>query len=141
MISPTQRARTELKKRGWPCAIVEHWNPHARIRQDLFGVFDLVALRPKRDFLFLNDEYPLGESARDISADFTAAILGIQVTSASNRAARREKILASPYLKPWCECGGRVELWTFAKSGARGKPKRWTLTVEQIEPAQAEVAM
>jgi hypothetical protein len=35
----------ELRKRGYRCAVVERWNPHARIRQDLFGVVDILGIR------------------------------------------------------------------------------------------------
>ena len=26
--------------------VVEHWTPHARIRQDLFGIVDILAIGP-----------------------------------------------------------------------------------------------
>lgn len=29
------------------CAIVEKWNSHVRIRQDLFGIIDIIALDPE----------------------------------------------------------------------------------------------
>jgi len=44
-VTPTQRSLAYLRAEGWQVAIVERWNPHARIRQDLFGVFDLLAVR------------------------------------------------------------------------------------------------
>lgn len=43
--SPTQRSLQYLRELGYKCAIVEHWNPHAMIRQDLFGFVDLLAIR------------------------------------------------------------------------------------------------
>lgn len=43
--SPTQRSLKLLRDGGYRVAIVEKWNPHARIRQDLFGCIDLLALR------------------------------------------------------------------------------------------------
>ena len=63
MTSPTQRSLAHLRALGYRVAIVERWNPFARIRQDLFGVLDLLAVKD-------------GE------------ILGVQVTSGSNVAAR-----------------------------------------------------
>jgi hypothetical protein len=36
-VTPTQRSLAYLRAEGWQVAIVERWNPHARIRQDLFG--------------------------------------------------------------------------------------------------------
>jgi hypothetical protein len=45
MSSPTQRSLRHLRDLGYLVAVVEHWNPHARIRQDLFGWIDLLAIR------------------------------------------------------------------------------------------------
>lgn len=72
--SPTQRSLAALRKAGWLCAIVEHWNPHVGIRQDLFGVADILAVK--------TGERPLL----------------VQTTSAPNVAARVTKIRASPHL-------------------------------------------
>lgn len=50
-MSPTQRTIRELKNQGRRCAIVERWNQHAGphgIRQDLFGIIDVLALDPER---------------------------------------------------------------------------------------------
>ena len=51
MSSATQRTIRELKNQGRRCAIVERWNafvgPHG-IRQDLFGIIDILALDPER---------------------------------------------------------------------------------------------
>ena len=43
--SPTENSLKYLRKQGYTVAVVEHWNPHARIRQDLFGFVDLLAIR------------------------------------------------------------------------------------------------
>ena len=42
-----------LKDDGWEVAIVERWNMFAKIRQDLFGVADLLAMRPGKTPLLL----------------------------------------------------------------------------------------
>jgi len=51
MSSATQRTIRELKNQGRRCGIVEKWNafvgPHG-IRQDLFGIIDIIALDPER---------------------------------------------------------------------------------------------
>lgn len=41
--SPTQRSLAYLRERSYVAEITEHWNAHAGIRQDLFGVIDIVA--------------------------------------------------------------------------------------------------
>lgn len=108
-VSPTSRALQFCRAQGWRAAVVEHWNSYAKIRQDLFGWIDLVVL------------------------DGEQGVLGVQVTSRSNAASRRTKILASDTLAPWLASGARAEVWSFAKQGPRGKRKVWNLKREVIE--------
>lgn len=42
---PLQRTKAWLEKLGWHTWIVEYWNPHAFVRQDMYGFADLVAIR------------------------------------------------------------------------------------------------
>lgn len=44
-MSPTQRTLKRLREAGYLAAVVEHWNPFAHIRQDLFGFIDVLAVR------------------------------------------------------------------------------------------------
>lgn len=49
-LTPTQRTLRALRARGLVCAIVEKWNQYAGphgIRQDLFGIIDVLALGPE----------------------------------------------------------------------------------------------
>lgn len=110
--SPTARTLDELRKRGWIAQVVERWNQHAHVRVDLFGVIDLVAIA--------FDSKPVTETF----------ILGIQACAGGDHANRRDKIIAEPRAKAWVDAGGRLELWSWAKQGARGKAKRWQLRVE-----------
>lgn len=66
--SPTQRTLELMKSRGYVCAIVEKWNAHARIRQDLFGFIDVLCVKE-------------GE------------VVGVQTTSGSGDVARIKKIM------------------------------------------------
>ena len=66
--SPTQRTLAEMRKRGYTCEVVEHWNPHARVRKDLYGFIDVLCLGD-------------GE------------VIGVQATSLSNVSARVRKIV------------------------------------------------
>lgn len=43
--SPTQLTLKKLRDDGYLAAVVEHWNPHAHIRQDLFGIVDVLGIR------------------------------------------------------------------------------------------------
>lgn len=101
-MSPTQRSVQKLKAEGWLVAIVEHWNPYAKVRQDLFGFIDILAL--------------CGDS-----------LLAIQTTTGSNVSARIKKIQALQAAQLWLESNNRkiiVHGWT--KMGPRGKRKLWT---------------
>lgn len=102
--SPTQRALAECKKRGWRSAIVERWNFHAKIRQDLFGFADLVALDG-------------------------SAILAIQVTTGDNLATRMTKMSGLAAVVDWLKSGGKAEAWGYRKLLVKrgGKATRWTL--------------
>ncbi len=106
-MTPTQRALALLRSMEYQAAIVERWNQYAKIRQDLFGVFDLLAVGNGR-------------------------ILGIQVSSGSNHAARVHKIQEWAGLKDWLAAGGHAEVWTWSKKGARGKRKLWTLRSQKV---------
>lgn len=119
--SPTQRTLAELRKRGWTAQVVERWNQHARVRVDLFGVIDLIALAPTE--LRLDGK--------------RSAIVGIQACAGPSHAARRDKILAEPRAKQWIEAGGCLELWSWSLRGDRGKQKRWTLRVETYQEMRA----
>jgi hypothetical protein len=106
-VSPTQRSLKDLRSRGATVAITEHWNAWIHQRQDLFQMFDLLALLEGR-------------------------IVGVQVTSTANLSARRKKILANPIHTTWLGCGGRILLHGWSKKGARGERKLWTLTEREI---------
>ncbi len=95
--SPTALSKRHLEADGWLVAVVEHWNPHARIRQDLFGFIDLLALRG-------------------------AETLSVQSTSATNVSTRVNKIGASPHVGIVREAG-----WAIHVHGWSKKQGRWVL--------------
>lgn len=107
--SPTSRTLAYLKEQGIRAGVTERWNPYARIRQDLFGFIDLIAL------------YPDG-------------VCAIQVTSDGGVAARRKKILTEcrEAAEDWLSSGGLIEVWGWGKKGPRGAKKVWTPRVERI---------
>lgn len=110
-LTPTARALAECKRRGWPAGVVERYVSQTRRRHDLFGFIDLVALDGQR------------------------GVLGIQVTSSSNMSARVTKIQTecSERAVNWLHAGNRVQVWGFAKRGARGARKLWTLRVVDVD--------
>ena len=106
-MSPTQRTRDWLKKRGITSQIVEHRNFFANVLQDLFGFCDIVALQSR--------------------------IIAIQVTSGDHVAHRIAKIYAEPRAREWLNAGGLIEVHGWRKCGARGKRKVWSLRRVAIE--------
>ena len=90
MISPTQNTLKQLRKNGYLCQVVERFNMFAKVRVDLFGIIDIVAIKPKE-------------------------ILGVQATSAINHTTRAAKAKASDSLKAWKEAGGKFEVWSWRK--------------------------
>ncbi len=101
-MSPTARSLAELRKRGYIAAVVERWNPHARLRQDLFGCIDVLAIRPGQ-------------------------ILAVQACAGSSAAARIAKVKSTPAFTTMLAAGITVAVWSWSKRGARGKRKVWTL--------------
>ncbi len=144
--SPTSRSLAECRKRGWTAQVVEHWNPHAHIRQDLFGVIDIVALIPPEDRIggaCCVYKAPFDRATRWTCQSCgvicgpvpgTGGILAIQACAGSSHANRMTKIRAELKTHSWLQAGGKFEVWSWAKQGARGKRKIWTLRVEQVKP-------
>ncbi|MGH7179705.1 MAG: hypothetical protein ACREJC_20180 [Tepidisphaeraceae bacterium] len=100
--SPTQRTLAGCRSLGWQAAVVEKWNPHAYIRQDLFGCIDILCLLPT-----------------------CGGVTGIQATTGTNVAARCAKIEANPLMVRWLRAGNRLFVVGWRKVGERGKRKTW----------------
>lgn len=96
-MSPTQRSLKYLKEQGYTVAITEKWNQFARIRQDLFGIIDILALKK-------------GET------------LGVQCTSASNVSARVNKIADHENTPRLRDAGWKLVVHGWEK-GKRGAPR------------------
>jgi hypothetical protein len=100
-MSPTQLTLRKLKTDGWTTlAIVEHWNPFARIRQDLFGCIDILALKD-------------GDT------------LAIQCTTYNNRWARVKKISENDHIANMRKCNWSIEVWGWRKN----KSNKWEVDV------------
>ena len=93
-LTPTQRTLAYLREQGYLCAIVEKWNPHVKIRQDLFGFIDILAIK--------KDE-----------------TLAVQCTS-TGVAARVKKIQESEYLSRVREAGWKILIVGWSKN-SKGK--------------------
>lgn len=101
--SPTQRSKAYLENAGYLVAVVEKWNPHARIRQDLWGFVDLLAIKE-------------GET------------LGVQTTSRSNMSSRARKIAEHENTPMVRKAGWRILIHGWAKD-TKG---RWAVKVQDV---------
>lgn len=113
---PTQRSLAHLRTMaGSLVAIVERWNPHAKVRQDLFGFADLVAVIPG-----------------------VPGTTYVQTTSGSNVSKRLDKMRTEPVASRVRAClatGNTVMVHGWRLAGPRGKRKRWTLREVEVTPA------
>ena len=110
MSSPAQRSLAYLKKNGFIAAVVEKWNPYARVRQDLFGFIDIVAF-----------DY------------FNGKIFGVQTTSTGNMNARIKKIISIPEAKYWLQAGATIFVHGWSKKGAAGRRKTYQIKVVEVK--------
>ena len=92
-----------MERQGYLVAIVERWNPFAKVRQDLFGFVDLLAVKE-------------GET------------LGVQTTSRSNMSARARKIAEHENTSAVRKAGWRLEVHGWAKD-TKG---RWAVKVQDV---------
>jgi len=91
------------------------WIVQARIRVDLFGVIDLIAMREG------------------------VGVVGVQACAGASHAARRAKAIAEPRLVTWLASGGRFEVASWSKRGKRGSRKRWAIRREELVLVNGEV--
>lgn len=126
--SPTARSLAYCRSKGWHAGVVEKWNPHAKVRHDLFGCIDIVAVMVIPDGPLDEIECP-GEMIRGHSE-----LVGIQACAGASHAARVAKVKAAPVLPHWIAAGGGIEVWSWSKQGPRGKRKVWSLRRERVTP-------
>lgn len=100
MSTPTQLSKKLMESEGYLVGIVEKWNPHAKVRQDLWGFLDLLCVADGK------------------------GVVGVQTTSASNMAARRNKIRAHTNYAAVEGAGIRIELHGWRKVGRHWEVKR-----------------
>ena len=113
--SPTQRTMRHLRLQGCICAVVEKWNAYAGpfgIRQDLFGIADILCLDPERGFV------------------------GIQACSQSSAShLRKMKEERTQECIDWLTTpGGVLEVWCWRKVKVikGGKAMRWSPKITAI---------
>lgn len=96
--SPTQLSLKKLRADGYLVTITERWNAFAKIRQDMFGFIDLLAIKE-------------GE------------ILAVQTTTASNMSARANKIADSEHVGMVRKSGMKIHIHGWIKTGRKWECK------------------
>lgn len=107
-VTPTQLTLRQLRADGWPLVeVVERWLPAQRIRKDLFGFVDVIAVgHPDRPGPLL-----------------------VQATSATNVASRVRKIADHPNIGHVRDAGCfTIEVWGWGKKGHRWQVRKVDVT-------------
>ena len=108
MTSPTQRSLALLRSEGWLVAVVERWCSHTHRRYDLFGMFDLLAIKG-------------------------VLTLGVQCTSGSNHVSRVKKLLDSECYEDWLQRPFRAaEVHSWKKYAKPVDRKYWRVRREAL---------
>lgn len=94
-MTPTARTLQELRKRGYRCQVVEQTIPKTFIKRDLWGLWDVLAIRD-------------------------AETLAVQVTSGSNVSVRLQKIAESEAVADCRKAGWSLFVHGWRK-GANGR--------------------
>ena len=114
MNNGTARTLKWLRDRGYEADRTERWNNFAGVRQDLFGVFDILAIHPR------------------------GVILGVQVTTPDHVADRRSKILTSEKARTFVLAGGVIQIHSWKPKIVPGRkraiwqPRQETITLDQF---------
>ena len=96
--SPTQLSLKKLRDEGDLVAITEKWNHFCKIRQDMWGFCDLLAIKENE-------------------------VLAVQTTSASNMSARASKIADSENVGMVRKAGIKIHIHGWIKNGRKWECK------------------
>jgi len=126
-----QRTKAWLEEKGWHCWITEHWNQWAHIRQDAFGLHDLIAIR--HDFKGV-----WGVNACDDNGAIQAHVKKYVDGYDHPKKGRQPP---NPHLPVWLSAGNRFSIfgWGLRSSDGRGSRKVWTLRVVEAYLVGAQV--
>lgn len=112
-MSPTSRSLQAARRSGYLAAVVEKWNAHAQIRQDLFGFADILLVAPHRE---------------------PQRIL-VQATTAGHLAERIEKLRGIANVRRCIQAGFSVECWGWLRRDGRWHLRRKVITLEAVKDA------
>lgn len=107
--SPTENSLAILRAQGYLCWVCEYFNSFTRRRVDMFGAWDIIALRENE-------------------------VLFVQTTSDSNVSARVKKITENEHTADIRKAGVRLEIhgWRKAPKVKGGKAQIWKQRVVDL---------
>src|SRR5580658_4564279 len=108
-MNPCARTMSAIRAAGGIAEVVERWIPGRNIRVDLFGIGDVLAIRP--------GERPLL----------------IQATTGSHVAARIAKAKAEPRLRAWLRTGSTFEVHGWGKVDGRWHCRIVPLVLDDVD--------
>jgi hypothetical protein len=126
---PLQRSKAYLEEKGWHTWIVEHWNSFAHVRQDCFGLHDLVAVRHDS-----NGVWGVNATAEDVQGHVRKYLNGYLHPKKGQQP-------PNPHLPVWLAAGNRFSIFSWGKRNmdGRGSRKVWTLRIVEFYLDGAEV--
>jgi hypothetical protein len=108
-----ERSLIRCREAGYTTGLTEHFNPHVRIRQDLYGFIDFVAMKPGK------------------------SILAVQVCN-THAQEHIENVCKHPNAKIWLQTGSRIVIHSWVERSKLGV-KTWELDLTRIELVKGEV--
>ena len=128
MPSPVERTLKALRDAGWTVHVVEHFNPHVKVRQDFGGFADLLAYGCGPGVVAVNcttDDYEIAEHVRKFK--------GKPSKREPNPPAKKLAALAriAEKVRHWLASGNRLLVTGWAKRG--GKPRARTVELVLVE--------
>jgi hypothetical protein len=110
-MSPTARTLKSLRENGCIAEVVERWIPRTKIRKDLFGCIDIIAI-------------------------CGCKLVGINATDGTSHSKRVNKALAlaaaKPEIEAWLRTGSGLEVWSWALRGGHDERKSYKARVTQL---------
>lgn len=126
-----QRSKKYLEDKGWHVSIVEKWNQWAHVRQDLYGLHDLVAVRHDS-----NGVWGINACEDDgaVSDHIKKYLNGYDDSKRGRQPPNRT-------LPVWLCAGNRFSImgWGKRSMAGRGSRKVWTLRIVEFYIDGAEV--
>lgn len=118
-----QRSTLALRDMGYEYSIVEKFNSFVKRRQDFGGFADILAWKEGvNGVLAVQACAGHGDAGKHVTKLTT-------VSPAEDEAKGKARIRK---IRAWLSGGNKLEIWSWAKRGARGERKLWTVVRTEV---------